>query len=258
MLAREEERRRLRRDLHDGVGPALAALALQVETARDLAPSDPAAATELLDRLAPRLNAAVAEVRALVHELRPPTLDELGLAAAVRELATASPHRGTPCRHRRATTLQSCRPRSRWRRTGSPAEALANATRHAGARESTCGSPSEGRHAAGRGRRRRHGHARGRHAAGRRPRLHARAGRGARRPPRRLAAGRRWHGTVPSACCRRSRHDLSGCWSSTTTRSTARASPPRSPPCRAGGRGRGRRRRGGRRRVAASSRPTSW
>ena len=66
MLAREEERRRLRRDLHDGVGPSLAALALQVETARSLTLADPGAATQLLDRLTPRLNAAVAEVRALV------------------------------------------------------------------------------------------------------------------------------------------------------------------------------------------------
>ena len=86
VVAREEERRRLRRDLHDGVGPSLAALALHVETARDIAADDPEAARKLLDRLVPRLNAAVADVRALVHELRPPMLDELGLAAAVREL----------------------------------------------------------------------------------------------------------------------------------------------------------------------------
>jgi signal transduction histidine kinase len=86
VVAREEERRRLRRDLHDGVGPSLAALALHVETARDIAADDPEAARQLLDRLVPRLNAAVADVRAMVHELRPPMLDELGLAAAVREL----------------------------------------------------------------------------------------------------------------------------------------------------------------------------
>ncbi|MBT2519111.1 sensor histidine kinase [Streptomyces sp. ISL-90] len=88
VVAREEERRRLRWDLHDGVGPSIAALALQAETARDLVADNPAAATEILDRLVPRLNDAVAEVRAIVHELRPPTLDELGLAGAVRELAT--------------------------------------------------------------------------------------------------------------------------------------------------------------------------
>lgn len=87
VVAREEERRRLRRDLHDGVGPSLAAVALQVETARDLTAEDPAAAATLLDRLVPRLNAAVADVRALVNDLRPPTLDELGLASAARELA---------------------------------------------------------------------------------------------------------------------------------------------------------------------------
>jgi signal transduction histidine kinase len=86
--AREEERRRLRRDLHDGMGPALAAVALQAETARDLVADDPQEATELLDRLVPRLKEAVQDVRTLVHDLRPPTLDELGLAGSVRELAT--------------------------------------------------------------------------------------------------------------------------------------------------------------------------
>ena len=73
VLAREEERRRLRRDLHDGVGPSLAALALQIETARNLTLADPGAATQLLDRLTPRLNAAVAEVRAAGQ--RAPTSD---------------------------------------------------------------------------------------------------------------------------------------------------------------------------------------
>lgn len=87
VITREEERRRLRRDLHDGVGPSLAALALQVETARDLAVDDPDAAAGLLATLAPRINAVVADVRSLVHELRPPTLDELGLTGATRELA---------------------------------------------------------------------------------------------------------------------------------------------------------------------------
>jgi two-component system NarL family sensor kinase len=84
--AREEERRRMRRDLHDGVGPSLAALALQVETARSLTDRDPEAAGRILDTLAPRLNGVVTEVRAMVNELRPPMLDELGLGAALREL----------------------------------------------------------------------------------------------------------------------------------------------------------------------------
>jgi two-component system NarL family sensor kinase len=87
IVAREEERRQLRRDLHDDIGPALAALALQAEAALTLAPDDPDAAATLVARLVPRLNAAVGDVRALVHELRPPSLDELGLPTSVRELA---------------------------------------------------------------------------------------------------------------------------------------------------------------------------
>ena len=90
--AREEERRRLRRDLHDGVGPSLAALALQVETARALTDVDPARAGSLLATLAPRLNGVVTEVRAMVNELRPPMLDELGLADALRELGDRFTH----------------------------------------------------------------------------------------------------------------------------------------------------------------------
>jgi signal transduction histidine kinase len=76
----------LRRHRHDGVGPSLAALALQVETARTLTDLDPVAAGRILDTLAPRLNGVVTEVRAMVNELRPPMLDELGHVAAVREL----------------------------------------------------------------------------------------------------------------------------------------------------------------------------
>ncbi|MEX1078348.1 MAG: histidine kinase [Homoserinimonas sp.] len=87
VVAREEERRRFRRDLHDDIGPALAALALQAEAALTLVPEDPDAAADLVARLVPRLNATVNDVRALVHELRPPTLDEFGLAASVHEFA---------------------------------------------------------------------------------------------------------------------------------------------------------------------------
>lgn len=85
--AAEEERRHLRRELHDGVGPALASAALQVETARDVLAEDPAAAAAILDRTVGRLQDAVREVRSVVSGLRPGSLDELGLAGAVRELA---------------------------------------------------------------------------------------------------------------------------------------------------------------------------
>jgi signal transduction histidine kinase len=87
VVAREEERRRLRADLHDGVAPALAGTALQLESlARKL---DQAGQPELACRaleLRDGLRAGVGELRALVHGLRPPVLDQRGLAGALRQL----------------------------------------------------------------------------------------------------------------------------------------------------------------------------
>src|SRR5262249_47474654 len=85
--AREEERRRLRRDLHDGLGPTLAALALKATTISELIPADPAGATRLSNDLYTDIRATVGEIRRLVYALRPPALDDLGLVAALRECA---------------------------------------------------------------------------------------------------------------------------------------------------------------------------
>ena len=85
--AREEERRRLRRDLHDGLGPQLASLTMSAEAARDLVSRDPARAEELLAGVMQRAQEAVSDVRRLVYELRPPALDALGLLAALRAYA---------------------------------------------------------------------------------------------------------------------------------------------------------------------------
>lgn len=87
--AREEERRRLRRDLHDGLGPEMAGLALQLDSlaARLRADVDLA---ERAGRLRDRLQHAVVEVRRIVDGLRPAAVDELGLAEALRQLAAAS------------------------------------------------------------------------------------------------------------------------------------------------------------------------
>jgi signal transduction histidine kinase len=90
VTAREEERRRLRRDLHDGLGPTLAALALNASTVRDLIGSDSNTATQMASELQIEIRAAVTEIRRLVYALRPPTLDGLGLVAAIRELANQS------------------------------------------------------------------------------------------------------------------------------------------------------------------------
>ena len=84
VTAREEERKKLRRDLHDGVGPQLAALTLKLETARNLLSHDPKTAA-LMAQLSERARATVSDVRRSVHALRPPALDELGLVPALRE-----------------------------------------------------------------------------------------------------------------------------------------------------------------------------
>ncbi len=87
VTAREEERRRLRRDLHDGLGPTLGSLPMKLDVADDLVEEDPAAARELLRGLKSQARSAVADIRRLVYELRPPALDDLGLVGAVREVA---------------------------------------------------------------------------------------------------------------------------------------------------------------------------
>ncbi len=83
--AREEERRRLRRDLHDGLGPVLASQGLKLAAARQLLRDKPDVAERLLDEVMNQSENTVAEVRRLVYALRPPTLDELGLVEAIRE-----------------------------------------------------------------------------------------------------------------------------------------------------------------------------
>jgi signal transduction histidine kinase len=87
VAAREEERRRLRRDLHDELGPTLAGLTLGLDTARSLAngQANPEALQQLLSRLKAETQQAVTDVRRIVYGLRPPALDELGLAGSLRE-----------------------------------------------------------------------------------------------------------------------------------------------------------------------------
>jgi two-component system, NarL family, sensor kinase len=83
VAAREEERRRIRRDLHDGLGPTLAAIGMRAEVASEMANRDPAAAAEVLNDLTAEVGGALIEVRRLVEGLRPPALDEVGLIGAI-------------------------------------------------------------------------------------------------------------------------------------------------------------------------------
>lgn len=101
VLAREEERRRIRRDLHDELGPALASQTFKLDAAIELLGRDQHAASSLLADLKSRNQALVGDIRRLVYELRPPALDELGLrdalsahfgqAAAPAVIVTAAP-----------------------------------------------------------------------------------------------------------------------------------------------------------------------
>jgi signal transduction histidine kinase len=85
IAAIEEERRRLRRDLHDGLGPTLSGIAHTAAAARNTMATDPTAADALLQGLRSDAAAAVGEIRRLVYDMRPPALDELGLVAALRQ-----------------------------------------------------------------------------------------------------------------------------------------------------------------------------
>jgi signal transduction histidine kinase len=87
ITTREEERRRLRRDLHDGLGAQLAGLNVQAGALRRLIPRDPDAADELVVELREELRSAISDIRRLVYDLRPPALDDLGLVEALRRLA---------------------------------------------------------------------------------------------------------------------------------------------------------------------------
>jgi signal transduction histidine kinase len=92
VTAREEERRRLRRDLHDGLGPMLGSLTLNLDVAADLLDRDPDRARQLLEELKHRSRTAVGDIRELVQGLRPPMLDERGLIAAIEEQAARLAH----------------------------------------------------------------------------------------------------------------------------------------------------------------------
>ena len=84
VTAREEERRRIRRDLHDGLGPTLAAMQLQLKAVQRLLPDSPGAASDIVVDLLADARTTSADVRRLVYDLRPPRLDELGLVGALR------------------------------------------------------------------------------------------------------------------------------------------------------------------------------
>ena len=127
VAAREEERRRLRHDLHDGVGPELAGMALQLDSLSSRLAGDPELAARA-ERLRDQMRRTVAEVRRAVDDLRPPALDQLGLAGALREHLSA--YGWVELQVGELPALPAAVEVAAYRIAG---EAVANAVRHSGA-----------------------------------------------------------------------------------------------------------------------------
>ena len=136
VTAREEERRRIRRDLHDGLGPQLASAVMALDVADRALGKEPARAVPLVATARDQLQEAVADVRRIVHGLRPPALDDLGLVGALQA--------GGPGLLAGTDGSPDIRIEGRGELAGLPAavevaafritqEALTNAVRHAGA-----------------------------------------------------------------------------------------------------------------------------
>jgi signal transduction histidine kinase len=84
VTTREEERRRLRRDLHDGLGPVLAAMSFKLDAVHNLADRDASAVKKMSTELKAQMQEALADIRRIAYDLRPPALDELGLVGALK------------------------------------------------------------------------------------------------------------------------------------------------------------------------------
>lgn len=144
VTTREEERRRLRRDLHDGLGPALASFTLKLDAARNLVRRDPNGTERLLLELKGQVQGAITDIRRLVYALRPPTLDELGLVSAIHEQAEQYRSNGL------AVSVEASDPLPPLPAAVEVAvyrivqEALTNVARHSGARRCTIRLSSNG------------------------------------------------------------------------------------------------------------------
>jgi signal transduction histidine kinase len=129
--ARLEERRVIRREIHDELGPSLAGLRLGLQGARNLLGRDDDAVARILEELQADLDQRVTQVRTLSHNLLPPVLDELGLGAALEELCSRHAESGLPVDL--DATVPATLPTSVAAAAYAIAsEALTNAARHSG------------------------------------------------------------------------------------------------------------------------------
>jgi signal transduction histidine kinase len=142
--AREEERRRLRRDLHDGLGPQLASLTMKAEAARDLQGSAPDRSDALLQEITTQAQEALSDIRRLVYGLRPPALDDLGLLGALKAQVTHGDHNGLRVTVEAPGELPVLPAAVEVATYRIVQEAVTNAARHAQARHCTVGiAPDE-------------------------------------------------------------------------------------------------------------------
>jgi signal transduction histidine kinase len=132
VVAREEERSRLRRDLHDGLGPLLGGVKLRLETARNLAARDPERALALVDAAIEDQSEVIDEIRRIVHDLRPPALDDLGLVRALQQQAERLTGAGLAV-HVEGDLPRDLPPAAEVAAYRIASEALTNARRHSGA-----------------------------------------------------------------------------------------------------------------------------
>ncbi|WP_153394158.1 sensor histidine kinase [Ornithinicoccus halotolerans] len=136
VVAREEERRRLRHDLHDELGPLLAAIAVRLDAATLRARRTGGAEESVLVDLRHTAQDAITTVRRTVEDLRPPALDELGLVDALRATVAGFEAPGGP-----ALTVVATQPLPPLPAAVEVAayriavEAVTNAVRHAAARK---------------------------------------------------------------------------------------------------------------------------
>ena len=137
VTAREEERRRLRRDLHDGLGPQLATLNLKLDAARNQLAYNPAASDDLLAELKGDLQIAIGNIRRVAHDLRPPALDQLGLVSAIREYAAQSSVNGLVISVTAPDPFSPLPAAVEVAAYRIALEAMTNCVRHAGARSCT-------------------------------------------------------------------------------------------------------------------------
>ena len=133
VAAREEERRWLRRELHDDVGATLTGVALGIDTAGNLVTAGSEAAAQL-QKVRAVVSTAVGDLRRVIDGLRPPALDELGLATALRDRLASLAHEGGPAVHVAAGLLPSLPPATEVAAYYVVVEAVHNAIRHAAAR----------------------------------------------------------------------------------------------------------------------------